>query len=61
MSFALYIIGFVIVIAGVAWALITAHVPTLYVMIACVILLGIGILSGVTHMRSKDRPKDPSA
>ena len=61
MSFALYIIGFLIVIGGVAWALVTAGVSTVYVMITCVILLGIGILSAVTHTRSKDRPKDPSA
>jgi len=54
MSFGLYILGFVIFIGGVAWALITAHVSPLYVMIACVILLGIGILSAVTHTRSKD-------
>ena len=57
MSFALYIIGFVIVIAGVAWALVTAHVPTLYVMITCVIMLGLGILTGVSRTRSKDPPK----
>jgi amino acid transporter len=59
MSFALYIIGFVIVICGVAWALLTARVPTTYVLITCVILLGIGIISAVNHTRSKDRPKDP--
>jgi len=57
MSFALYIVGFVIVIAGVAWALLTAHVPSLYVMIISVILLGLGILTGVSHTRSKDPPK----
>lgn len=61
MSFALYIIGFLIVIGGVAWALITAGVQNLYVMITCVILLGIGVLTGVTYTRSKDRPNDPSA
>jgi poly(A) polymerase Pap1 len=54
MSFGLYILGFVIFIGGVAWALITAHVSPLYVMITCVIMLGIGILTGATHMRSKD-------
>jgi hypothetical protein len=59
MSFALYIIGSVIVIAGVAWALIAAGVRTTYVMITCVILLGIGIVSAVTQTRTKDRPKDP--
>jgi amino acid transporter len=61
MSFALYILGFLILIGGVAWALVTAGVSTVYVMITCVILLGIGIVSAVTHTRSKDRPKDPSA
>jgi len=61
MSFVLYIIGFVIVIGGVAWALVTAGVPSLYVMITSVILLGLGILTGVTYTRSKDRPKNSSA
>lgn len=59
MSFALYIIGIGVIIGGVAWALITAHVPTTYVLITCVILFGIGIVSAVTRTRSKDRPKDP--
>lgn len=61
MSFALYFLGFLIFIGGVAWALLAAGVATPYVMIACVILLGIGIMSAVTHARSKDRPKDSSA
>jgi len=58
MSFGLYLTGFVLVIGGVAWALALAHVPTTYIMITCLILLGAAILSAVTHTRSKDRPKD---
>jgi poly(A) polymerase Pap1 len=54
MSFALYLIGFAIFTGGVAWALITVGVPQLYVIIACVILLGLGILTGVTRTRGKD-------
>jgi hypothetical protein len=54
MSFALYLTGAVIVIGGVAWGLITAGVPKLYVMIASVILLGLGILTGVSRTRTKD-------
>lgn len=54
MSFALYTIGFAIVIVGVAWALITAGVSHTWVAITCVVLLGIGILTGVTRTRSKD-------
>lgn len=54
MSFLIYLIGFAILIGGVAWALVTAGVPQLYVLIASVILLGIGILTGVARTRSKD-------
>jgi hypothetical protein len=54
MSFFIYLIGFAILIGGIAWALITAGVPHLYVIIASVILAGIGILSGVSRTRSKD-------
>ena len=55
MSFGLYLLGFVILIGGVAWGLSVAGIPTLYIAIACVIMLGIGILTGVT----RTRPKDP--
>lgn len=56
MSFALYLMGFVIVIAGVAWGMAYAGIPTTWVLITCVVLLGIGILTAVTNERSKDRP-----
>jgi hypothetical protein len=55
MSFALYLVGFVLVIVGVAWALITAGVALFKIAITCLILLGIAVLTGVT----KTRPKDP--
>lgn len=61
MSFALYVVGFLIVIGGVAWGLIKAGVPTIWVIIASVILFGVGILTGVTRTRSRDMPKNPSA
>ena len=61
MSFALYVAGFLIVIAGIAWGLVRVGVPTVWVVIASVILLGLGILTGVTRTRSRDLPKDPSA
>lgn len=61
MSFALYVVGFLIVIGGVAWGLIRVGVPTVWVIIASVVLFGIGILSGVARTRSRDVPKGPSA
>ena len=56
MSFMLYVIGFVIFTAGVAWAMSTIGVSSLWVGITCVILLGLGILTGASKTRSKDPP-----
>jgi hypothetical protein len=53
-SFALYLMGFMIFIAGVAWALDTAGIPRTYNIIACVILFGVAIFTGVTRTRQKD-------
>jgi hypothetical protein len=54
MSFALYLLGFAVLTGGIAWGLVTAGVPHLYVAIACVILVGVGILTGVARTRTKD-------
>jgi hypothetical protein len=54
MSFGLFLLGAVIVIGGVAWGLIVAGVPKLYVMIAVVIMIGVAILSAVSRTRTKD-------
>jgi hypothetical protein len=56
MSFMLYVIGSVIVIGGVAWGMARAGVATVWIAITCMILLGIGILKGVSKTRSKDPP-----
>ncbi|MBX3626947.1 MAG: hypothetical protein KF892_18145 [Rhizobacter sp.] len=54
MSFALYLIGFALLIGGVAWALVLAGVAPTYVAVACVILAGIGVITGVSRTRTKD-------
>jgi hypothetical protein len=56
MNFWIFLGGFAIVIAGVAWALSLAHVSTTYILVACVILLGLGVLTAVTRTRQKDPP-----
>jgi hypothetical protein len=54
MSFVLYMIGFLIFLAGLAWGASVAGVPTLYIGIGALIILGIGIFSAVARTRSKD-------
>ena len=55
MSFALYLFGFALVVGGIGWALVTAGVPGLYVAITCLILAGLGVITGVAKTRTRDR------
>jgi hypothetical protein len=48
MRFIAYIVGFVILIAGLAWAAVEAGAPTLYVQIGALILLGLGIIGAAS-------------
>jgi positive regulator of sigma E activity len=56
MSFLLYLIGFIVFIAGLAWLATVAGVSQTYVMIGAVILLGIGIFTAASRTRQKDPP-----
>ena len=57
MSFLLFLCGVAIAIGGVAWGLSAAGAPTSWIGIACMILLGIGIVVGVRSERPKDGPR----
>lgn len=57
MSFALYMIGFLIFLAGLVWAAVIAGVPQLYIGVGAMIVLGIGVFSAVSKTRSKDPPQ----
>ena len=54
MSFGLYSAGFVIVIGGLIYGASLMHVPTQWIVVGAVVLLGFGILSGVKATRHKD-------
>ncbi len=54
MSFALYAVGYLIVIAGVAYLAHLMHIPQTYIVALTVILLGVGVVTGVTNTRRRD-------
>lgn len=56
MSFAIYLIGFLILIGGLAWGAFTLGVAPLYIGIGVVILIGLGLITGVTRTRRRDPP-----
>ena len=59
MSFALYMLGCIIVIVGLAWGAMVAGVPQTWILIGAVVLFGIGLLSAVKRTRPKDPPSPP--
>jgi len=54
MSFGLYAIGFAIMIVGLIYGAHLMHVPAHWIAVGAIILLGVGILSGVRATRQKD-------
>jgi uncharacterized membrane protein YiaA len=56
-SFAWYLIGFIVLIIGLAWAAVLLNVPALWVAIGVVVLLGMGIMMATRREKSRDLPK----
>ena len=59
MSFGLYLLGCVFVIAGIAWALVSAGVSYSHVAMVSLVLVGLGVLSGVARTRGRDKSNTP--
>jgi len=56
-SFGTYLIGFVILIAGLAFGAYLLNVPSTWIAVGVVVLIGIGILSAT----NRTKMRDPSA
>jgi hypothetical protein len=56
MSFAIYLVGYMILIAGLAIGAHLAHLPPKYIGVGVLCLIGIAIIHGVTATRHKDPP-----
>lgn len=54
MSFGLYAMGFAIMIGGLIYGAHLMHMPAHWIAVCAIVLLGVGILSGVKATRQKD-------
>ena len=54
MSFALYLIGFLIMLAGLVYGATILHISTQWIVVGTIVLLGFGLLTGVKATRQKD-------
>ena len=56
MTFAIYIAGFLVLIAGLAYAASLAGLSSHWILAGGLVVLGIGIAMGATRTRMKDPP-----
>lgn len=54
MSFGLYLIGFIVLIVGLAYGAFLMNVPPRWIGVGVIVLVGLGILTGVTQTRHRD-------
>jgi len=54
MSFGIYLIGYIILIVGLAMGAHLLHIPPRWIGVGVVILVGLGVVTGVTATRNRD-------
>lgn len=56
-SFSTYLIGYFIFVIGLAIAAVLLNVPTVWVAVGVVVLIGIGIMMATRREKPRDPPK----
>ncbi len=59
-SFATYLLGFIILVIGLAIAAYLLNVPSMWIMVGVIILIGLGVLMATTRTKPRDPTVPPS-
>jgi len=54
MSFGIYLIGYLIFIVGLAMGAHLLHVPQQWIVVGVIVLVGLGVVTGVARTRQRD-------
>lgn len=58
-AFALYVIGFIVLLAGLVYGAYLVHIPHTWIIVGALVLIGIGIMSAVSRTKRRDPPAEP--
>jgi uncharacterized membrane protein YiaA len=58
-SFGTYLIGFIILIIGLAIAAYLLNVPTMWIAVGVIVMIGLGVVMATTRGKMKDPPAPP--
>jgi uncharacterized protein (DUF983 family) len=56
-SFGIYLVGIILVIAGFVYAAALLNLPTHWIVVAALVMLGIGVVTAVKSTRQRDPAK----
>lgn len=57
-SFGIYLVGFIVLIIGLAVAAWLLGAPPVWIVVGAIVLIGIGILTGVSRTKYPDPPEE---
>ncbi|HZO18673.1 MAG TPA: hypothetical protein VFB46_06795 [Gemmatimonadaceae bacterium] len=55
-SFSTYIVGFIILVVGLALAAYLLNVPSMWIAVGVIVLIGIGVLMATSRTKPRDPP-----
>ncbi|MEP6990918.1 MAG: hypothetical protein ABJA80_08325 [bacterium] len=55
-AFGTYLIGFIVLVVGLGIAAFLLNVPTMWIAVGVIVLLGLGILMATSRTKMKDPP-----
>jgi hypothetical protein len=57
-AFALYVLGFFVLLGGLGYGAYLLHVPQTWIIVGALVMIGGGVMSAVSHTKQRDPPKD---
>ncbi|HWA02357.1 MAG TPA: hypothetical protein VG819_02410 [Rhizomicrobium sp.] len=57
-AFGLYVMGFIVLLGGLGYGAWLLHVPQTWIVVGALVVIGIGIMSAVTHTKRRDPPSE---
>jgi hypothetical protein len=58
-AFGLYVLGFIILAGGLIYGAFLLHVPQTWIIVGSLVVIGIGVMSAVSHTKQRDKPAEP--
>jgi len=58
-AFALYVLGFVVLLGGLIYGAFLLHVPQTWIIVGGLVMVGLGVMSAVSRTKQRDVPVEP--